>query len=84
VVLLHLDAAENNLRLGVISFPAHSDGELLERVIDVLGQLGVFVEVDQMGSSPVLSLLLGLQLLVLGLVRLLLFLQFLLEVLDVV
>mmetsp|Transcript_11751 Transcript_11751/g.19832 ORF Transcript_11751/g.19832 Transcript_11751/m.19832 type:complete len:311 (-) Transcript_11751:740-1672(-) len=82
VVLADADAAEEDVGLGVFATATHLDWEVLERVVNVLGELGVLVQVYEMGGAPVLLLLLLLVLDGLLLVDLLLLSQLLVEVVD--
>ena len=59
MILVNLDAAKDDLRSGLVVLETHAHWEGLERVVDVLAQLWVLVQVGQVGSSLVLKFFLG-------------------------
>jgi len=80
MVCLHADVAtEYNLGLRSLVLSANFDGELLKAIVNKLGQLRIFVKVDQMGSLRIFKKALFCHFFVTFLVGLLLLCEFLLE-----
>lgn len=80
VVGFHTNCLEHNRRKWLVIFPANFHWELDHAVVDVLRQLGVFVEIHKVGRPLILTLFLLLLFLLLGLVQLLLLLELGVEV----